>query len=215
MAYAPHRPVDLRELGADIYAFSWYKLYGPHVAQLFVSRAVQDRAGCMRSLGHYFKGTHTLEEKMGLAGGSYELVAALPRVVTYLEEQGWEGMVRHERVLQEVLLGYLRGKTGVYKVFGEEEPDERRRVCVVSFGVAGRGARELVERLDGSAGDGDMEGREFGIRWGHFYSKRLVKECLGCGDEGVVRVSLVHYNTVEEVRAFAEALDREVCGGER
>lgn len=39
----------------------------------------------------------------------------------------------------------------------------------------------------------------FGCRWGHFYSKRLVDEVLGLGEEkggdGVVRVSMVHYNT--------------------
>ena len=46
-----------------------------------------------------------------------------------------------------------------------------------------------------------MEGIEkrsnFGCRWGHFYSKRLLEEVLGLGEEGVVRVSLVHYNTGE------------------
>ena len=46
-----------------------------------------------------------------------------------------------------------------------------------------------------------MEGIEkrsnFGCRWGHFYSKRLLEEVLGLGEEGIVRVSLVHYNTGE------------------
>ena len=41
----------------------------------------------------------------------------------------------------------------------------------------------------------------FGIRWGHFYSKRLVEEFLGLGAEGVVRVSMVHYNTGQFVSA--------------
>lgn len=36
---------------------------------------------------------------------------------------------------------------------------------------------------------------EVGIRWGMFYSNRLCKDVLGCGDQGVVRVSFVHYNS--------------------
>ena len=36
---------------------------------------------------------------------------------------------------------------------------------------------------------------EFGIRWGHFYSKRMVDNLLGLREDGIVRVSMVHYNT--------------------
>jgi hypothetical protein len=36
---------------------------------------------------------------------------------------------------------------------------------------------------------------EMGIRWGGFYSVRLCDEIFGLGDDGVVRVSMVHYNT--------------------
>ena len=45
-----------------------------------------------------------------------------------------------------------------------------------------------------------------GIRWGHFYSKRLI-DCLKLADgDGVVRLSLVHYNTVEEVDRLVDAM---------
>lgn len=57
---APHRPVDVQALGVDVYAFSWYKVYGPHVAMLYAGPRAQ---GQMRSLGHFFKKGVTLEEK--------------------------------------------------------------------------------------------------------------------------------------------------------
>jgi selenocysteine lyase/cysteine desulfurase len=60
VSYAPHRPVDVRVLGVDFYAFSWYKVYGPHIAMLYAS---QRALGQMRSLGHFFKGDVTLEDK--------------------------------------------------------------------------------------------------------------------------------------------------------
>lgn len=73
-------------------------------------------------------------------------------------------------------------------VFGEQGAEKEKRVPVVSFLVKGRGSKNVVEGVEKRS--------RFGCRWGHFYSKRLVEEVLGVeGEEGVVRVSLVHYNT--------------------
>lgn len=202
VAYAPHRPIDVRALGADIYAFSWYKCFGPHVAQLYVAKEVQERS--MRSLGHFFKEANSLEERLGLAGASYELVQSVPRVTAYLAEVGWDGVRIHERRLQEVLLSYLRVKREVYRICGVVEGETDDRLPVISFVVKGRNSREVVEKVEAENG--------FGFRWGHFYSKRLVNDVLELDDDGVIRVSMVHYNTVEEIEAFVKALDKEVCG---
>ncbi len=70
---------------------------------------------------------------------------------------------------------------------GETSDSSALRVPVVSFSVKGRGSRSIVEEVEKSS--------EFGIRWGHFYSKRMVDEVLGLREDGVVRVSMVHYNT--------------------
>ena len=49
---------------------------------------------------------------------------------------------------------------------------------------------------------------QVGIRHGDFYSRRLI-ERLGLADTGgVVRVSMVHYNTLAEVDRLIEALDQ-------
>lgn len=65
VAYAPHRPVDVKQLGVDFYVLSWYKVYGPHVAMLYGSRRAQE-GGRMRSLGHFFNPSETLGDKVGL-----------------------------------------------------------------------------------------------------------------------------------------------------
>jgi len=195
----------MRALGADFYSFSWYKVYGPHIAQLYASRHAQDLA--MASLGHYFKGTSSLEEKVGLAAASYELLQSIPLVVKYLQSVGWEGIVKHEVALQEVLLKYLRSKNDVVTILGEPEgEDAKLRVPVISFTVKGRTAQTVVENVEGKS--------DFGFRWGHFYSKRLVDDVLGLKGDGVVRVSIVHYNTVEEIEELVKRLDEEI-GKER
>ncbi|GJC86933.1 cysteine desulfurase-like protein ustD [Colletotrichum liriopes] len=190
VAYAPHRPLDVQALGVDFYAFSWYKVYGPHTAMLYASRAAQD--GHMRSLGHFFNPSDSLEGKLGLAGGSYELVSAVPRVLEYL---GWKGKVEQERLLQSTLLEYLNGRSDV-TVYGETDAGTERRLQ--SEGV---GAKELVTAVEKET--------DFGFRWGHFYSYRLVKEILNLDPaDGIVRVSMVHYNSLDEIKSFVTALDK-------
>lgn len=159
----------------------------------------------MSSLGHFFNDGFSLEEKLGLAGASYELVQALPCVVRYLHETGWEGMIEQEEVLARTLVEYLVSKHDVYTIYGEPNSNTEKRVAVISFGVKGRECRDVVEKVERQS--------EFGFRWGHFYSKRLVDDVLRLEEGGVVRVSMLHYNSLEEVRAFIEALDREICGG--
>lgn len=196
VAYAPHRAIDVTALGVDFYSFSWYKVYGPHIAMLYASRAAQEE---MVSLGHYFKSGATLEEKVGLAGANYEVVQCLPQVVEYLASQPWENIKSHEEKLQEILLSYLRSRRDV-QIYGEPSADPDLRVPVLSFVVKGRSSEGIVRAVE--------ERSNYGIRSGHFYSKRLCDEVLEIdGDDGVVRVSLLHYNTEDEVRGLVKVLD--------
>lgn len=184
VAYAPHRRVDVRALGVDVYAFSWYKVYGPHIAMLYAAAGSAQTQ--MRSLGHFFNPHATLENKLGLAGGSYELVGAIGAVAAYVDSVGWEAILAQEAELQSTLLGYLNGRDDV-TVRGETSADGALRVPTVSFTVRGWDSRELVETVEKET--------RFGFRWGAFYSNRLVNETLGLGKDGIVRVSMVHYNT--------------------
>ena len=52
----------------------------------------------------------------------------------------------------------------------------------------------------------------YGCRFGAFYSNRMVEEVLGLDPEdGIVRLSALHYNTEDEVRGFVKVLDEIVC----
>lgn len=198
VAYAPHRPLDMKDLEVDFYSFSWYKVYGPHIAMLYASRDAQKH---MRSLGHYFKPSHTLEDKLGLAGTNYECVQSIPRIVDYLESQTWQAIIGQETKLQELFLSYLRGEDGV-QLYGAPDSDPRARVPVISFTVGGRTSFSVLEAFE------KRTGGNIGLRSGHFYSKRLINDVMKLeGGDGVVRVSMVHYNTEEEVKVLINNLD--------
>ena len=170
----------------------------------------------IKPLGHYFNPSRTLEQKLALAASSYELTAAIPAVVEYLggvdtspRVEFWSHARDHEHKLQKLLLDYLNSNERI-RILGERSADPELRVPTISFVVEGKGSKILVDEVDSAAGiseeptetgqDGDQgmgESKQFGIRWGHFYSKRLCEEILNLpkDGEGVVRVSLVHYNS--------------------
>ncbi|KAK3337083.1 pyridoxal phosphate-dependent transferase [Cercophora scortea] len=206
VAYAPHREIDVKDLGVDLYAYSWYKVYGPHLSMLYASPRAFEQ---LQSLGHFFNPQATLEQKLALAGSSYELVSAIPAVVEYIgtgtTTTKWAGIVAQEHQLAEDLLSYLNARDDV-TVWGETSADPALRVPTVSFTVKGRSSRQLVETVEKET--------NFGFRWGSFYSVRLVEQILGLGEDGVVRVSMVHYNTVVEVTALIAALDSVLARGE-
>ncbi|KAK8233092.1 pyridoxal phosphate-dependent transferase [Phyllosticta capitalensis] len=201
VAYAPHGRLDMRALGVDFYTFSWYKVYGPHVSLLYARRGAHEAS--VRSLGHFFNPSQTLEQKLGLAGSNYELTASIPVVAAYMEQVG-EHIAAHEQRLQSILLDYLRSKPNAITIFGVPEADREKRVPTVSWIVKGRSSKEVVEAVEKAS--------DFAFRWGHFYSKRLLDDVLQAGEHGIIRFSMVHYNTEEEVKLFVDTFDRVVFG---
>ncbi|KAF4336953.1 2-isopropylmalate synthase [Fusarium beomiforme] len=198
VAYAPHRAIDVKELGADFYAFSWYKVYGPHISLLYGSKAAQ---ALLCSLGHYFNPSDSLMDKLELAAASYELTQAIIPLTAYFGEnpkQAWAAIAEHEQKLQTRLMEYLLSRPQI-TIYGETSAENTVRVPTISFTVEGKSSQSVVEAVEAVS--------HVGIRWGHFFSKRLVENILGLSDDGVVRVSLVHYNTVEEVDGIIAALE--------
>jgi len=158
------------------------QVYGPHMSMLYANSRAQQQ---MRSLGHYFNPSKTLGDKLGLAASSYELVYSIPAVTAYLDGKA-DAIAAQEKVLQSTVLDYLNRRDDV-TVHGETSADNKARVPTISFTVRGWNSQELVETVEKDS--------NIGFRWGHFYSKRLVEDFLGLGSDGIIRVSMVHYNT--------------------
>ena len=111
-------------------------------------------------------------------------------------------MARHEEDIGERLLSWLRARNDV-RIVGRREADRAVRVPTISFKVAGRDSAELVRAVDP---------HKIGIRYGDFHSRRLVERLGMAEGNGVVRVSMVHYNTLEEVDRLVKALDQTLAG---
>ncbi len=88
-------------------------------------------------------------------------------------------------------------------VYGMQDPQAAHlRVPTVLFNFKNISPAALTTR---------MAGKGIALRDGHMYSPRLMKRLGLSPDSGAVRVSLVHYNTQEEIRLFLNEL-QEIAG---
>jgi cysteine desulfurase family protein (TIGR01976 family) len=216
VAYAPHRLVDVKASGADVYVFSFYKVFGPHLAVLWGRREVLLP---LPSLNHYFIGADELPYKLQPGNVNYELSYGCIGIAEYLTELGselgvggtdgtnapdrarmqraFDAFAAHEDALAEQLLAYLRGKRAV-RVIGPPHVVPGERVPTISFVVDGMRPDAIVPLIDR---------HRIGIRHGDFYARRLI-EALGLDTGGgVVRVSIAHYNTRDEIERLTAALE--------
>ena len=206
VAYAPHRALDVAGWDVDYYLFSFYKTYGPHLAVMY---GKHDKLLELDGLYHYFYGRDKVPAKLEPGNASYEMSWGAAGIVDYLEALGGGGgrpaldrafadIATHEAALAERLLGFLRARNDI-RIIGERSADPAIRVPTIAFKVAGRDSAAIVAQVDHDP---------IGIRYGDFHSRRLV-ENLGLAEgNGVVRASMVHYNTQAEVDRLVDSLHR-------
>ncbi|MCC7229142.1 MAG: aminotransferase class V-fold PLP-dependent enzyme, partial [Fimbriimonadaceae bacterium] len=191
VAYAPHLPVDVAAWGVDWYVFSCYKVFGPHMGALY---GKNDAIAELTGPNHYFLAKDYLPGKFELGNANHESCAGVLGLVPYLNWlagseafdretvlKAWGAMEYLERPLTEQLLYYLRTKSSV-RVIGRASLGPGR-VPTVSFLHDRRSPREMA---DAAIPHG------IGIRWGNFYSVRLLERMGIDPASGVARVSLAH-----------------------
>lgn len=212
--YAPHAPLDVQELDCDYLVCSGYKIFGPHMGFLWGKAAALDALPTFRE--DFIPDRAPLKIEVGTF--VYENVAGMDAAIGYLEELGRrsstngrqrsrrELMVQamnairsYEAELSAQMLTSLPGLPGV-TVYGISDPDKvSGRVPTISFDVKGVPAPVIAQA---------MADRSIGVRSGNMYSPRLLKRLGVSVDDGLVRASLVHYNTAEEIERFMEVLAR-------
>ena len=207
VAYAPRRAVNVRDLDVDYYIFSFYKTYGPHFAVMY---GKYEKLLELDGLYHYFYGREKVPMKLEPGNTNYELAWGSAGIVDYIDTLGggtgdrgavdraFNKIAAHETLLGEKLLAYLRDRNDV-RIIGRRDSATDRRVPTIAFKADGRDSAEIVRAT---------EADQIGIRFGDFHSRRLI-EHLGLADgNGVLRVSMVHYNTLKEVDRLIGSLDQ-------
>jgi cysteine desulfurase family protein (TIGR01976 family) len=189
----PHAPVDVAALGADFYACSPYKFFGPHHGVLVAS---PERLATVHP-AKLLPSTDAVPERFELGTLPYELLAGTTAAVDFIAGLASTAPDRRTRVLEsmraveayedDLLERLLDGLRGIDRVRLHGSP--ARRTPTVFFSVEGREDREVYRHL--AAGGVTAPASSFyaleASRW------------LGLGDTGAVRAGLAPYTDADDV----------------
>lgn len=196
---APRFPVNVRELGADFYAVSGHKLYGPTgIGALYA------RAELLDSMPPWQTGGGMIErvsfERSSFAPAPVRFEAGTPDIagavglaaaVDYLRGVGLARIEQHEAALLAEAVMRLGEIPGLRIIGGGEQ-----QTGVISFVLDGVHPHDVGAVLD-------AEG--VAIRAGHHCAQPLMKRL---GVTATARVSFGLYNTGEDIERLAAALRR-------
>ena len=211
VATVAHQLPDVKALDADFYLFSVYKMYGPHLGVMYAKR---EHIEAVSNQNHFFH-EGNIPEKLHPGGLSYESTASMAGIVDYLEalyshhfgaedndlrsrlHKVYGLFQKHEASIMARVLDYLSGRPDI-RLIGRDTSEPSMRAATFSVTVAGHDPADIASRL---AEQGICVGH------GHFYGYRCV-DALGIDPaQGVLRFSMVHYNTLDEVEKLVTAMD--------
>ena len=203
--FAPHASIDVQQIGCDFLACSAYKFFGPHVGIMWGKRELLEAIPAYKVR----PASNELPEKWMSGTQSHEGIAGVFAAVEYLAEVGrtadaslrdtanrrtalqaaFAGIREYETQLVRRLLAGLTELPEI-KVWGITDPQRfHERLPTLSVTHRKFTAIELARRL---------AERGVFVWHGNYYALQLT-ETLGLEPHGMVRIGLVHYNTLDEV----------------
>jgi len=212
VSYAPHGFPDVKDLGVDFYAFSLYKTYGPHLGLLYGKKEILNQ---LPNQNHEFL-EGDVPYTLNPGGPNHEELSCLVGVYEYfinLFEHHFPGenlsirekihkvnklIANHEKEIANPLLEYLNSRSDI-KLIGKTKISNRDRAPTIAFTMDNMSSKDLSSELvkHGIATRND-----------NFYAWRCLL-ALGIDvDDGVVRTSMVHYNSHDDVEKLINALKK-------
>lgn len=212
--YAPHRLIDVKEIGCDFLVCSAYKFFGPHVGILY---------GKTEHLARLYAykvrpASDTAPDKWELGTKNHEGLAGVTAAVDYIAELGsvygralfsasrreklqaaWVEIERYEQMLIERLIGGIQvmNRARIYGI--SKQADWKSRLSTVSIRKEGTTPQQIAKAL----------AAENIFVWdGNCYALGL-SEALGVEESGgVLRLGLVHYNTLDEIDTCLRVIEK-------
>ena len=198
----PHASIDLAESGADFFACSPYKFFGPHHGLVAAAPALLETL----SPDKLMPSTDAVPERFELGTLPYELLAGTTAAIDFIAglahgsgdrrtrlRESMAALEGHEDALFRRLLDGL-AELPELTVHGKPE----RRTPTVLFTHASRSPQEVAHEL---------AGQKINAPASHFYALEASRR-LGLGDVGGVRVGLAPYTNDDEIDRLLDALSR-------
>ena len=210
VSYAPHGFPNVKELDVDFYTFSLYKTYGPHLALLYGKEEILKN---LPNQNHEFlKGQYPYTINPG--GPNHEELVSLIGIYDYFEnlynhhfdntkisilekiEKINNLISMHEEEIANPILNYIHERKD-FNLIGKNKITNKNRAPTISFYSNNKSSKEISNNL-----------LKFNIatRNDNFYAWRCLKYLGIDVDDGVVRLSMTHYNNYIDTEKVIKAL---------
>jgi len=200
----PHAVISAKDIGADFFGFSFYKLMGPHCAAIAASPEL------LKTLNNdkLLPSTSNVPEKFEFGTLPYEIMAGAIAAIDFIAEMApGAGKTRREKIVnsmkaleayEEELLVYMedaiKSLPGV-TMYGHA----KHRTPTLYFSFANHVSADIYKA---------MVAKKVNVPAHNFYALEVSRK-LGLGDDGALRAGLAPYSTREDVDRLVGGL-REV-----
>lgn len=205
---APHGFPDLKALGADIYLFSLYKTFGPHLGLMYVKKEI---IGQMENQSHFFK-EGIWKNMITPAGPDHAQIASASGILDYFDriyDHHFQEEVspeeknkainklfkKHEKELLDRLLAFLRTRKDLL-IIGTTTSENR--APIISILPLNKNLDEVYKKLTA---------HQLMLGKGTFYAVRPFIDMNIPLDPGVIRISFLHYTSLEEIEQLISGLE--------
>jgi len=212
VSFAPHGFPDVKEIGVDFYTFSLYKTYGPHLALLYGKEDILQK---LPNQNHEFlEGKYPYTINPG--GPNHEELSSLSGIYEYFMDIFFHHyqvsnlnirskinkvndlIAKHEEMIAQPLLDYLNDSK-IFNLIGKNTIKNKNRAPTISFTSDKFTSKKISDFL--------VENK-IATRNDNFYAWRCL-EALGIDiNDGVLRISMTHYNSLEEVNRLISVLEK-------
>jgi cysteine desulfurase family protein (TIGR01976 family) len=212
VSFAPHGFPDVKELEVDFYTFSLYKTYGPHLALLYGKEDILKK---LPNQNHQFLEGH-YPYTINPGGPNHEELASLIGIYDYMMNlyshhfETNELSVRkkidkinnllsmHEEEVTNPILDYIYNREDL-RLIGKYKIQNKNRAPTISFTSRKKSSKEVSKIL---------VREKIATRNDNFYAWRCLKALGIDTEDGLIRLSLTHYNSKKDSEKAIEALKK-------
>lgn len=196
----PHSKTDMKKANIDFLCFSAHKMLGPNgVGALLMKKElvkeVEELSIGGGTVTKVTKQNYDLvqdQSRFEAGVGDYAGIIGFAKACEYLGKIDYSKRLEHEEKLRAALLETLKNNNA--QILGDLNA---KRGALYTFNIKGAKAHDLALMLDQE---------NIAVRSGFFCAQPALS-ALG-SKEGAVRVSAYIYNNIEEIRKFAEKLEK-------
>jgi cysteine desulfurase family protein (TIGR01976 family) len=197
----PHTVISVKDIGADFFGFSFYKLMGPHCAALAASPALLETLNNDKLL----PATKVVPERFEFGTLPYELMAGCSAAIDFIAEMApGDGKTRREKIVnsmnslekyEDELMEYLESSVAALPgvtLYGRA----KHRTPTIYFSFEGHNNADIYKAL---------ALKKVNVPASNFYALEVSRK-LGLGDLGALRAGLAPYSIREDIDRLVAGL---------